>query len=216
MTVTTQRTFEPARSINVGEIRDVGIPRHHLGDLLTATAAGDEEAFAEFYRATNRRVFGLAVRIVRSPTMAEEITQEVYLQAWSTAYRYDNSRSAPMTWLMMLTHRRAVDLVRTEQANTDRDNAYGNADFRPGHDTVTEQVDTQFDYQSVRTHLARLTELERESIALAFYGGRTYREVAEFLGIPLPTVKSRIRCGLKQMEHWLRSDLNDWSGGLTN
>ncbi|WP_405180031.1 sigma-70 family RNA polymerase sigma factor [Nocardia sp. NBC_01377] len=210
MIVTAQQRDEVASSL------ELEFPRHHLGDLLTATAAGDENAFAEFYRATNRRVFGLAVRIVRSPTMAEEIMQEVYLQAWNSAHRYDRSRSAPLTWLMMLTHRRAVDLVRAEQASTDRDNAYGSADFRPGHDTVTEQVDLRFDHQSVRDHLGRLTALERESIALAFYGDRTYREVAELLDIPLPTVKSRIRCGLKQLEVRLNSEWNDWSNQLTN
>ncbi|MBH0777077.1 sigma-70 family RNA polymerase sigma factor [Nocardia bovistercoris] len=210
MTVTIQQMDESERRTGSD-----GHPRQ-LGDLLNAAAAGDRHAFTEFYRATNHRVFGLAVRIVRSPSMAEEITQEVYLQAWSNADRYDGSRSAPMTWLMMLTHRRAVDLVRSEQASSDRDSAYGTADFRPGHDTVTEQVDTRFDHQSVRDHLGRLTALERESIALAFYGDRTYREVADLLGIPLPTVKSRIRCGLKHLEHGLRSDLNDWSNQLTN
>ncbi|WP_054813578.1 sigma-70 family RNA polymerase sigma factor [Nocardia arizonensis] len=210
MTVTIQR-------IDASEVTtDFETPRRrHLGELLTATAAGDRIAFTEFYRATNRRVFGLAVRIARSPTMAEEITQEVFLQAWSNADRYDGNQSAPMTWLMMLTHRRAVDLVRAEQASSDRDSAYGTADFQPGHDMVTEQVDTRFDHQSVRDHLRRLTALERESIALAFYGDRTYREVAELLGIPLPTVKSRIRCGLKHLEYRLRGDL-DWSNQLTN
>ncbi|MGW4366872.1 sigma-70 family RNA polymerase sigma factor [Nocardia takedensis] len=199
MTVTTQRTG-----------------RDDLSDLLDAMAAGDRHAFTEFYRATHRRVHGLAVRIVRSPSMAEEITQEVYLQAWTSAHRYDDRRAAPMTWLMMLTHRRAVDLVRAEQAGADRDTAYGAADFRPGHDSVTEQVDIRFDHQSVRRHLGRLTALERESIALAFYGDRTYREVADLLGIPLPTVKSRIRCGLKHLEYGLRGDLDEWSSTVVN
>lgn len=135
--------------------------------------------------------------------MAEEISQEVYLQAWISAHRYDDTRSAPMTWLMMLTHRRAVDLVRSEQASTDRDSTYGASDFQPGHDTVIEQIDQKLDHQSVRDNLAKLTALERESIALAYYGDRTYREVADLLGIPLPTVKSRIRCGLKQLERRL-------------
>ncbi|MFD0361319.1 sigma-70 family RNA polymerase sigma factor [Nocardia sp. GCM10030253] len=188
---------------------DLGFPdrsRHHLGELLGAIAAGDRAAFTEFYHATSQRVFGLAVHIVHSRTFAEEVTQEVYLQAWTTADRYDGTRAAPLTWLMMITHRRAVDLVRSEQAITDRENTYGNAQFRPGHDVVAEQVDQQFDHQSVRDNLARLNARERESIALAYYGDHSYREVADLLGIPLPTVKSRIRVGLKQMEIWLSND----------
>ncbi|MFQ6394494.1 sigma-70 family RNA polymerase sigma factor [Nocardia sp. KC 131] len=179
--------------------------RHYLGELLDAIAAGDRAAFTEFYHATSQRVFGLAVHIVHSRTFAEEITQEVYLQAWVTADRYDGTRSAPLTWLMMITHRRAVDVVRAEQAITEREIIYGSTQLRPGHDDVAEQVGQHFDAESLRTHLARLNARERESITMAYYGDRTYREVAELLGIPLPTVKSRIRCGLKQLEVSLSS-----------
>ncbi|MEV6427595.1 sigma-70 family RNA polymerase sigma factor [Nocardia sp. NPDC051463] len=188
---------------------DNGLPidsRHRLGELLAEIAAGDRAAFTEFYHATSHRVFGLAVHIVRSRTIAEDITQEVYLQAWTTADRYDRTRSAPLTWLMMLTHRRAVDLVRAEHAIAARENNYGKTETRRGHDVVAEQVDDHFDHQSIRDNLARLNARERESIALAYYGDHTYREVADLLGIPLPTVKSRIRVGLKQMEVWLSNE----------
>ncbi|WP_067835386.1 ECF RNA polymerase sigma factor SigK [Nocardia lijiangensis] len=170
-----------------------------LADLLAAVGSGDREAFTEFYRATSHRVFGLAVRIARSQAAAEEITQEVYLQAWSTAERYDRARASPIGWLMMLTHRRAVDKVRTEQSTADRDIVYGHSHLGRDHDIVAEEVDQRLDEQSVLECLGTLTSTQREALALAYYSGRTYREVADQLDVPLPTVKSRIRDGLRRL-----------------
>ncbi|MEU2251551.1 ECF RNA polymerase sigma factor SigK [Nocardia xishanensis] len=170
-----------------------------LADLLAAVGSGDREAFTEFYRATSHRVFGLAVRIARSQAAAEEITQEVYLQAWSTAERYDRTRASPIGWLMMLTHRRAVDRVRTEQSTADRDIVYGHSHLGRDHDIVAEEVGQRLDEESVLECLGTLTSTQREALALAYYSGRTYREVADQLDIPLPTAKSRIRDGLRRL-----------------
>ncbi len=134
---------------------------------------------------------------------AEEITQEVYLQVWSLAAGYDRKLSSPMGWLMMLTHRRAVDRVRREQSAATRDIAYGQAHLGRDHDVVAEEVGQRFDEQSVLDCLDTLTEIQRQAVALAYYSGRTYSEVADHLAVPLPTVKSRIRDGLKRLENCL-------------
>ncbi|GAA5049698.1 ECF RNA polymerase sigma factor SigK [Nocardia callitridis] len=174
-----------------------------LADLLGRVADGDRDAFTDFYRATSHRVFGLAVRVLRSHSAAEDITQEVYLQAWSLADRYDRKLSSPIGWLMMLTHRRAVDRVRREESAAARDIVYGHAHLGRDHDVVAEDVTQRLDEQAVIGCLDRLTEIQREAVALAYYGGRTYVEVSEHLDVPLPTIKSRIRDGLRRLENCL-------------
>ncbi|KIA62237.1 ECF RNA polymerase sigma factor SigK [Nocardia vulneris] len=181
---------------------EAALTRRLLG-LLDTVASGDRDAFTEFYRATSHRVFGLALRILRSHAAAEEITQEVYLQVWSLAAGYDRKLSSPMGWLMMLTHRRAVDRVRREQSAATRDIAYGQAHLGRDHDVVAEEVGQRFDEQSVLDCLDTLTEIQRQAVALAYYSGRTYSEVADHLAVPLPTIKSRIRDGLKRLENCL-------------
>lgn len=173
--------------------------RAELDILLTAVAHGDRAAFTELYRATSARVYGLALRVVRHRAAAEEITQEVYLQVWQTAVRYDAAMSTPTGWLMMLTHRRAVDRVRRESAASARDLVFGHAHRPVDHDVVTESVTRRLEASSVADGMRALTPMQREAITLAYYGGRSYTEVAEHLGIPLSTVKSRIRDGLRRL-----------------
>lgn len=173
--------------------------QRELATLLAAAATGNREAFTRFYRATSARVFGLALRILRNHTAAEEVTQEVYLQAWTAAERYDPALASPIGWLMMLTHRRAVDRVRLEESATVRDRVYGHAHLGRDHDTVAETVGQRLEEQAVLHCLDTLTATQREAITLAYYSGRTYREVAEHLDAPLPTVKSRIRDALKRL-----------------
>ncbi|MET9214737.1 MULTISPECIES: ECF RNA polymerase sigma factor SigK [unclassified Nocardia] len=174
-----------------------------LVTLLGEIASGDRTAFAEFYRATSPRVFGLALRVVRNHGAAEDIAQEVFLQAWSLAGEYDAGKASPIGWLMMLTHRRAVDRVRAEQSATSRDLVFGHTHLGRDHDIVAEEVTQRLDEQSVQDCLATMTDLQREAVALAYYSGRTYAEVSETLDVPLPTVKSRIRDGLKRLENCL-------------
>ncbi|MFI5714833.1 ECF RNA polymerase sigma factor SigK [Nocardia sp. NPDC051750] len=180
-----------------------------LADLLHAAGNGDRESFTRFYRETSPRVFGLARRVLRSPAAAEETTQEVFLQVWSAAARYDPARSSAIGWLMMITHRRAVDRVRAEESAAGRDVVYGHRNLGRDHDIVAETVDQRFDEQAVRECLEVLTATQRETIALAYYGGRTYREVADHLDSPLPTIKSRIRDGLKRLQNCLSGVATD-------
>lgn len=172
--------------------------------LLTAIADGDSAAFAEFYDLTAPRVFGLAYRVVRDRTLAEDVVQEVFLQVWSSAARqYDPALASPIGWLMTLTHRRSIDRVRSEQSAADRNHAYGASSLGREHDTVADEVGQRLDEQEVTDCLDGLTAVQREAIGLAYYSGHTYREVAEHLAVTLPTIKARIRDGLIRLKNCL-------------
>ncbi|UFS98023.1 ECF RNA polymerase sigma factor SigK [Nocardia huaxiensis] len=180
-----------------------------LEDQLAGIAAGDREAFTRFYRETQRRTFGLALRVVRQSAAAEDVTQEVYLQVWHMAGRYDRRMASPMGWLMMLTHRRAVDRVRAESSSTARDLAYGQRNLGRDHDIVAEIAGQHAEERAVTDCLGTLTALQRETVALTYYGGRTYSEVADQLGVPLSTVKTRIRDGLQRLRNCLTGSVTD-------
>lgn len=171
-----------------------------LAALLRRCGRSDQSAFAELYDRTSSRVFGLVLRVLQDPGYAEETTQEVYLQIWRTAANFDPARGSAMTWLMTLAHRRAVDRVRAEQAHTLREAAYGARAGGEEFDEVVEEVERRAEQRAVLAGLAELTETQREAISLAYYGGRTYAEVAAHLGVGLPTVKSRIRDGLTRLK----------------
>ncbi|AYF79235.1 sigma-70 family RNA polymerase sigma factor [Nocardia yunnanensis] len=170
-----------------------------LTELVLAVGAGDRAAFTELYRLTSHRVFGLAMRMLGNRSTAEEVAQEVYLQTWTLADRYDATISSPMGWLMMLTHRRAVDRIRMDRSATDREITFGHLHLGQDRDVVFEEVEQSHDERAVLHCLDALTPLQRETIALAYYGGHTYSEVAAHLGTPVPTVKTRIRDGLKRL-----------------
>ena len=173
-----------------------------LDDLLVRTARGDEQAFAALYDALGPSVFGLAKRLVRNPARAEEISQEVFLQVWRTASRFDPDRGRAKTWILVLAHRRAVDAIRHDQAASNREDTYDWVGG-PDHDVVSEEVMVRLEHEQVRRCMEGLTELQRESVNLAFYGGYTYPEVAELLEANLATVKTRMRDGLIRLRDCL-------------
>jgi RNA polymerase sigma-70 factor (ECF subfamily) len=193
----------PPHGASAGARADVS---ERLAGLLDEIGRGDREAFAEFYSVTGRRVYGLAMRILRRPALAEEVAQEVFVQVWTTADRYSAAAGTPLGWLMTLTHRRSVDRVRSERAAADRDRNYAHTQLVRDHDSVSEQVAQTLEEQAVARCLDSLTDAQRDTIDLTFYGGHTYREVAEDLGMPLPTVKSRIRDGLIRLKKCLGVD----------
>ncbi|WP_018177883.1 ECF RNA polymerase sigma factor SigK [Jongsikchunia kroppenstedtii] len=207
----SERTDKPSDTDE--EYVACAVPGHHrdpdpltsrLISSLGAIADGDRDAFVQFYDDTCGRVFGLASRILRNSTMAEEVAQEVYLQVWtSAAEKYDPAHGSPMGWLLTLAHRRSVDRVRSEQSAADRHHAYASANLGREHDAVAEQVAQNLDEQQVIDCLDSLTVTQREVIGLAYYSGHTYREVAEHLDVPLPTIKSRIRDGLIRLKNCL-------------
>jgi RNA polymerase sigma-70 factor (ECF subfamily) len=173
-----------------------------LTELLTRTARGDEQAFAALYDSVAGLVLGLARRVVRDPSRAEEIAQEVFVQVWQGASRFDPDKGSAKTWILTLTHRRAVDAVRRDQSASDREARYdwtGGTDF----DSVDEEVTTRLEHEQVRKCLGSLTELQQQAVTLAYYRGYTYAEVATLLKANPATVKTRMRDGLIRMRDCL-------------
>jgi len=182
----------PDRQGDGGRAGDPG--RAGLAALLSQVSRGDDGAFGAVYDQVAGHVFGIARSVLRDPAQAEEVAQEVMLDVWRHAARYDIRRGTAMAWVMMLAHRRAVDRVRAEQAAMLREQRAARPDI--DYDVVAESVAARLDAERVRRCLAALTELQRESITLAYYQGRTYREVASLLNVPVGTVKTRMRDGL--------------------
>lgn len=176
-------------------VPDVGDHRSP-DELLLLTAKGDQVAYAALFDQVAPKVVGVCRRVVRDPARSEEVAQEVLTEVWRIAKRFDPDRGSAMTWIMTIAHRRSVDCVRSVQASRDRDERVGHRDRDRAFDQVVEAVETREEHQRVRAALESLTDLQREVVDLAYYGGHTYREVAELLDTPLGTVKTRMRDGL--------------------
>lgn len=171
-----------------------------LEDLVSAVAMGDQTAFAAVYDRVGGQVYGLIRRVLRDPSQSEEVTQEVLLDVWRTASRFDAARGSASGWIMTMAHRRAVDRVRSEQASRTRNTKAAVRDAgEAAFDVVAEDVELRFEQEQVRQALTGLTDLQRQAIELAYYKGYTYREVAELLDTPLGTIKTRLRDGLIRM-----------------
>ena len=172
-----------------------------LDNVMNRVAAGDQDAFAALYDAITPRAYGLIRRIVRDQALAEEVTQDVMVEVWRTAPRFDNKRGSAAGWILAIAHHRAVDRVRAEQAAADRERRGGTSSVP--FDEVVAEVTARLEHEAVRRCLRALTSIQREAILLAYYGGLTYRDVAERLGAALPTVKARMRDGLIRLRDCL-------------
>ena len=172
-----------------------------VDELMRRAARGDAQAFEALYDALSSAVYGLARRVVRDPARAEDVTQEVFLDVWRQATRFDVERGKAKTWVMTIAHRRAVDAVRRSEAQRRQD--HHGAPDEVSHDEPGDAVIASEEHGAVRDCLGTLTDLQLESVRLAYFNGYTYGEVATLLDKPLPTIKTRMRDGLIRLRDCL-------------
>jgi len=168
---------------------------------LGLVARGDAAAFDAVYEQIASSVFGIVRRVIRDPAQSEEVTQEVLLDIWRDASTFDAVRGSATAWVMMLAHRRAVDRVRSVQKEAERERRVATSDIP--YDEVAEAAELNFERERVRRCLGSLTELQRESVTMAYYGGYTYGQVAGLLGVPTGTIKTRMRDALIRLRDCL-------------
>jgi RNA polymerase sigma-70 factor (ECF subfamily) len=174
----------------------------HLSDeaLVLLAARSEESALAELYDRYGRTAYGLALRVLRDQALAEDAVQEAFLTVWRTASRFVPERGKASTWILTLVHRRAVDAVRREQRR--RADSLDRAP-EPSAEGVDESAWLRLQRERVQEALSRLPDAQREALELAYYGGLSQSELAERLGQPLGTIKSRMFGGLSRLREML-------------
>jgi RNA polymerase sigma factor (sigma-70 family) len=184
-----RRSHEPARSVAVSDEQ-----------VLEAVGNGDDDALGVLYDRYGRVAYALAFRILRDRALAEDAVQEAFLAIWRSAEGYKRERAKPSTWILTVVHRRAVDLVRREERR--RGEALEKAP-EPESAPADEDVELRDRRAAVRAALDRLPDEQRQALELAYYGGLTQSDLAERLGVPLGTVKSRMFAGLGRLRELL-------------
>lgn len=199
----------------------IAMRRHHahLSDeaLVALVARGDEDALGELYDRVSRVAYGLALRVLRDERYAEDAVQEAFLQVWRSAATFRAERAKASTWILTLVHRRAVDLVRREERRhaeplTD-DVGLGEA-----QETTEEAAWLRFERERVQSALKQLPDVQREALELAYYGGFSQSELANRLGVPLGTIKSRMFAGLARLRELLdeSTEQGSWKPEFTS
>ena len=175
----------------------------HLSDeaVVALVARSDQEALAELYDRFGRVAYGLALRMLRDEKLAEDAVQEGFLTAWRNADRFMPERAKASTWLLTLVHRRAVDLVRREERR--RTEPLPERDEPASTDSAEDDAWLRFERERVQAALQQLPDQQREALELAYYGGFTQSELAERLGQPVGTIKSRMFAGLSRLRELL-------------
>lgn len=178
--------------------------RRDAETMLLAIADGDLDAFVEFYEALAPRVHGLALRVLRDAHLAEDVTQEVFVQVWRLSPGFDPARGTAFAWLMTLAHRRAVDRVRSTAAHHRREMAHASDEARwsPQDDTAL-AAHAAMEARAVRAALATLSPAQRSAVELAYFGGHTHTEISVLMDCPVGTAKGRIRDGLGKLRSLL-------------
>jgi RNA polymerase sigma-70 factor, ECF subfamily len=198
----------PARAASRAVPRDLA----HLSDeaLVALVARGEEWALAELYDRHGRIAYGLALRVLRDSALAEDAVQDAFLGVWRSAAQFTPERSKASTWLMTLVHRRAVDLVRREQHRRAEPLEAASV---PAGDATDEVVWLRFERERVQRALRALPDAQREALELAYYGGFSQSELADRLGQPLGTIKSRMFAGLNRLRELLEetAEKDTWS-----
>lgn len=186
---------KPGRAKDVSDAADES--------LLTQIADGKQDALSKLYDRYQGLMYGMATRITGDSALAQDVVQEAFLGIWRNAARYTSSRASPRTWILSITHHRAVDVLRRRRPTTgipDSETIQPSALVGPD---VWPEVSARLDADTVRSALAVLPDGQRQAIELAYFGGLTQQEIAVRTAAPLGTVKSRVRLGLLQMRRTL-------------
>jgi RNA polymerase sigma-70 factor (ECF subfamily) len=185
----------------------------HLSDeaVVALCARSDDVALAELYDRFGQIAYGLALRVLRDEGLAEDAVQDAFLAVWRGAARFLPDRGKASTWILTLVHRRAVDLVRREQRR--RTEPLPDAEPAGAEGSADDQLWLRLERERVQAALAKLPDQQREAIELAYYGGFTQSELAERLGEPLGTIKSRMFTGLASLRELLEGET--WAPTLT-
>lgn len=173
----------------------LGAPRSD-DDLMQLVSEGNHDAFAALYDRISGRVLGLVRRVLIDPAQSEEVTQDVFLEVWQQASRFDPVRGKAVSWILTVAHRRAIDRVRSSQTSRDRDYAVGIRDFQPSVDDVAESTEVRLEHRRVVEAMSQLTAPQREALELTYFQGLSNSEAALTAGVPLGTMKTRLRDSL--------------------
>jgi RNA polymerase sigma factor (sigma-70 family) len=184
----------------------------HLSEeaLVALVARGDEDALAELYDRVSRIAYGLALRVLRDERHAEDAVQEAFLQVWRSAASFRAERAKASTWILTLVHRRAVDLVRREERRQ-ADPLTEDAASTQAPEQTEEAAWLRFERERVQVALKQLPDVQREALELAYYGGFSQSELADRLGVPLGTIKSRMFAGLARLRELLDDSAQEGS-----
>ena len=192
----------------------VAMRKHHahLSDeaLVALVARGDDDALTELYDRVSRIAYGLALRVLRDERHAEDAVQEAFLQVWRNAASFRAERAKASTWILTHVHRRAVDLVRREERRQ-ADPLADDADLGQAPEQTEEAAWLRFERERVQSALRQLPDVQREALELAYYGGFSQSELAERLGVPLGTIKSRMFSGLARLRELLDDSAQEGS-----
>lgn len=166
---------------------------------MDRVASGDQDAFSALYDATSGHMFAVIERVLRNRALSEEVLQDAYVQIWQNAGAYEAGRGRVITWCLTLAHRRAVDRVRSVRASRERELAQGAKEYQESYDDVEDTVTTRLESERVDRAMEDLNTGQVTVIKLAYYGGYTQQEIARITDLPLGTVKTRIRDGMKRL-----------------
>lgn len=175
-----------------------------LTELIGQIANQDQQAMATLYDSTSRIVYGLLLRIINDPATAEEVLLDVYTQVWRQASRYDGTRGGPMAWITTIARSRAIDRLRSDKQDLQREQELETAGSFAASENVEDDVANLELRRIVRKAMEILTPEQREVVELAYYGGMSQSEIALKLNQPLGTVKTRTRIGMMKLRDQLK------------
>jgi RNA polymerase sigma-70 factor (ECF subfamily) len=176
-------------------------------DLLVDVAQGDRESFSVLYDRMSVRVVSRVLRSLVDYAQSEEVAQDVFLEVWQNAARFNPNQGRAAGWILMIAHRRAVDRVRSVQASRTRDLTIGIRNQEPLFDLTSETVQTKVEFARATAALQLLTDVQRETVVLTYQDGRSNQEIANMLNLPVGTIKTRLRDGLLR----LRGEMSDYA-----